>query len=117
MRLRYTILILAAAGLAFLAVLSVGAYFYSMAKLKNGLTYFHSQIVQGHGNVESLEVQYDNLRLQLPFGLTADNVRLDIMTSGSDQHVQISVESISAQLKGFPTGQMKVSARNLNLTS
>ena len=68
MRLRKKILYLAILTFAFLVVGTIGLYFYSMARVKNGLTYFHSRIVDGQGYVESLDISYDNLGMKLPFG-------------------------------------------------
>tara|TARA_B100001123_G_scaffold100193_1_gene115650 strand:+ start:12816 stop:13832 length:1017 start_codon:yes stop_codon:yes gene_type:complete len=94
-----------------------GLYSYSMKKVKNGLSYFHSQIIRNEGNVESLEIQYGDIDFQLPFGLMTENLSIDIQTSGADQHVRISSESVSSQLKGFPSGAMKMEARNISLRS
>lgn len=88
-----------------------------MAKLKNGLTYFHSQIVEGEGNVESLEFKYEDIDWQFPFGLMTEKLQIDIMTSGSDQHVKITADSVGSQLKGVPSGALMVSARDIKLTS
>ena len=117
MRTRHKILALAATGFVLLVLATVGMYFYSMAKLKNGLTYFHSQIVQGDGNVDSLEVDYGNLKIQLPFGLQTSDLRIDIHTTGSDQHIQIVTGNVTAQLKGVPNGTLKITGRDLDLTS
>jgi hypothetical protein len=117
MRIRYKILILAAGGCLVLGLSIIGMYFYSMAKLKNGLTYFHRQIVQEEGNVDSLEVDYGKIGFELPFGLNATKANLDILTAGSDQHLKISAQLISSQLKGIPTGRLKISAQGLNIAS
>ena len=85
MRLRRKILYLALAIFVLCVIGTFGLYFYSMGKVKNGLTYFHSQIVQGDGDVKSLEVSYGNLGIQLPFGIQTKDLLVDIETSGTDQ--------------------------------
>lgn len=117
MRLREKILCLAAAGLVFLVVATVGLYFYSMGKVRNGLTYFHGRIVQGEGYVESLDVSYKDFGIKLPFGLDAEDFQLDIVTAGTDQKVQIKAGWINCQLQGIPSGNMKVLARDLSMVS
>ena len=117
MRLRKKILRLGLIGLAIGIVGTIGMYFYSMAKVKNGLTFFHSQIVQGKGNVESLDVSYEDFGIQLPFGLHTTNLQLDIVTSGTDQQVQIKAGWVNSQLKGVPSGAFKVLARDVSLKS
>jgi hypothetical protein len=117
MRIRHRLLLFLAITLGVIFVAATGLYFYSMAKLKNGLTYFHSQIVRNEGNVESLDIGYEGLGIQLPFGVKTKNLNLDITTTGSDQHVRISAEFIGGQLKGLPSGAMKVLARNIEMVS
>lgn len=117
MRFNQKILLLAALVFALLIAGASGLYFYSMSKLKNGLTYFHSQIVQGEGNVDSVDVTYDGIGLQFPFGLKSSNLQFDIWTTGSNQHVRITAESLSSQLKGITSGVLKVSGRGINLVS
>ena len=90
-----------------------GMYSYSMAKLKNGLTYFHSQIVRQDGDVEALEIQYEDIDWQFPFGLLTEKLQLDITTSGTDQHVQMLAKTVGSQLKGVTSGVLKISAHNL----
>lgn len=117
MRLRKKILYLAALTFAFLVMSTVGLYFYSMAKVKNGLSYFHGRIVEGEGYVESLDISYDKLGVKLPFGLEAKDLQLDIMTTGTDQRVQLTAGEVNCQLKGVPTGTMNVLARNVGMAS
>lgn len=117
MQVRKKIYLLAAATLVFCIFGAGVMYVYSMAKVKNGLTYFHKQIVQDQGEVESLEVKYGNLGIQLPFGLKTENLQVDIHTSGTDQQVRVTAESVNSQLKGVPSGAFKVLARKVNLAS
>ncbi|MDA0349772.1 MAG: hypothetical protein O3C43_21845 [Verrucomicrobia bacterium] len=117
MRTRYKILLSAGAVAVLLVFVTIGLYFYSMAKLKNGLTYFHSQIVQGEGNVDSLDVDYGKIGFELPFGLNCSNVKLNILTAGSDQHLIISSGFVSSQLKGIPTGRLIISAKDVKIAS
>ncbi len=117
MHLRNKILILAAAAFVCLLIGVGGLYFYSMGKVKNGLTYFHSRIVQGQGYVESLEVSHKSLGFKLPFGLEATDLLLDIVTTGTDQKVMIKTGWLNCQLQGVPAGTLKVLARDINMTS
>jgi hypothetical protein len=117
MQVRKKIFRLGLIALAMIVVGTIGMYFYSMAKLKNGLSYFHDQIVQGEGDVQSLDVSYDNFGIQLPFGLHTTNLQLDITTLGTDQQVQIKAGWVNSQLKGVPTGAFKVLARDISLKS
>jgi hypothetical protein len=117
MRIRHTILLTTAVAFLFVILATVGLYFYSMKKLKNGLTYFHSQIVQNEGRVESLNVDYGDLDIQLPFGLQSSDLKMRITTAGTNQEVAITFESIGAQLKGVPAVPLIITARNLTLAS
>ncbi|MCB1121479.1 MAG: hypothetical protein KJT03_08020, partial [Verrucomicrobiae bacterium] len=78
---------------------------------------FHKQIVQGHGEVESIEVKYGKLGIQLPFGLKTRKLEVDINTSGTNQQVRITAESVNSQLKGVPSGAFNILARKVSLTS
>jgi len=88
-----------------------------MKKVRNGLTFFHSRIVQGEGYVDSLDVSYKDLGIKLPFGLDAEDFQLDIVTTGTDQKVQIKAGWINCQLQGVPSGNMNVLARDVSMTS
>ena len=117
MLLRKKILILSSVSFVCLLIGIAGLYFYSMGKVKNGLTYFHSRIVQGQGYVESLEVSHENLGIKFPFGVEATNLQLDIVTTGTDQEVLINTGWLNCQLQGVPAGTLKVLARDINMTS
>ena len=117
MRVRTKILNLIAALFVCSVVGTIGLYFYSMGKIKNGLTYFHGRIVQGEGYVDSLDVSYEDIGIKLPFGIDATKFQVDIVTTGTDQEVQILVGTINCQLKGVPSGSMTVLARNINMIS
>jgi hypothetical protein len=117
MQVRKKILQLAAVSFVLSLIGTIGLYFYSMAKIKNGLTYFHSQIVQGEGNVKSLEVSYGDLGIQLPFGIQTTDLQLDIVTSGTNLEIQIKAGWVNSQLKGVPSGPFKVLARDVTLES
>lgn len=106
---------MAVASASFIGI--AGLHSYSMKKAKNGLSYFHNQIFPNEGNVESLDIQYGDIDLQLPFGLLIENLLVDIQTTGTDHHVRIGADAVTSQLKGFPSGAMKVAAKNISLRS
>ena len=117
MRTRQKIILSAVIGIVCLTLATAVLYYYSMAKLKNGLSYFHNQIVRSEGKVDSLDVDYGKLSIQFPFGLKSTAFKLDMVTAGSDQHVLITSNLVDAQLKGIPAGSLVMSAKHVNLAS
>ena len=117
MRLGRKILLLAgiclAIGVASAIVISVS----SVVKLKNELSHFHDEFEISEDRVEPVEIRYNALSFQLPFGFVIDGLQFNMATTAADEQIRITVEHLSTQLQGLPAGTLKSIARNIRLAS
>ncbi len=117
MRIRHKILLLFLSCLVACALLLTFLSFFAYAKIKNGLTYFHSNLATQEGIVESLDFYYDSIGLNLPFGIKGKGVELNIIFADSKRHVLISTEKIEAEMDSIPSGMAFITAKNINIVS